>query len=417
MNKYNKNYISDINQDLYYELMSKKYLIKKSLDIIKVKNGIVIPPFNPKKFKNRNPSKALFGSAGVLNDNNEYVEESAQLAYAMKNRIYKVNSYNKQNTDIVHSKVIYMNFFIKQWGHFLIDVIGRLWYALQDKDTKIVYTCYDNENYKIEGNYLDFLKLLGIDEKRLIRINKPTKFDCVIVPETSIYPGKYYTFEYKNIFDIVVKNANITRVKENKKIYCSRLNYGKNNKKEFGEEIIEENFKKNGYDVVYMEKLSLREQIILLNKSEFIAMTCGSLSHNLLFIRNNVNVFILNKTYRINLHQIIINEIANSINYFIDIYVSPLPILYGYGPFILRPTKEFEKLFKDFNLDLINNKRNISIFLRIKYYIIYIVSYRKFILRLKKIRETPIEKYELNYRTIRKYYKNYLKLIDRMKIL
>lgn len=408
MNKYVNQYISDINKELYSSLMNREYLNDKKLSVSSIKNAIVVPPINPKKNKKKNPSKALFGSGGVLNSDGDYVEESAQKAHGMNYRIYKTLD-KDENVEIVHEKVIYMNFFIKQWGHFLIDVIGRLWYAIEDKNTKIVYTCYKNENIEILGNYLEFLSLLGIDKSRLIMINKDTKFDEVLIPEMSIYPGLYYTKEYKKIFDIVVENANISPIKNNKKIYCSRMQFGKNNKKEFGEEILEENLKENGYDPVYMEKMSLTEQIQLLNSAECIAMTCGSLSHNLLFIRNNNNVFIFNKTYRLNLHQFMVNEIANCNAYFIDVYVSPLPILYGYGPFIIRVTKEFENFANDFEINLVNKVKKVSIALRIKYYIIYFISYRKFLIRFKKIQESSESDYELDYKTIRKYYKNYLK--------
>lgn len=409
MNTYKSDYISDINKELYAELMNKKYELNKKLTVLSIDNGVVLPPSNPKTNKHKNTSKSLFGSGGVLDSNNKYIEESAQLAYGMKNRIGKTEIYNQDDVEIVHESVVYMNFFIKQWGHFLIDVIGRLWYFIQSHNIKIVYTCYENENYKLDGNYLELLKLLGIKEEQLIRINKSTKFDNIIIPEMSIYPGKYYTKEYKKIFDTIIDNVGILPINKNKKIYCSRMSFGKNNKKEFGEEIIEENLKYNGYDVVYMEKLSLKQQISILNESAYVAMTCGLLSHNLLFIRNNNKVLIFNKTYRSNLHQFMVNEIANSENCFIDVFVSPLPILYGYGPFIIRFTDEFKNLCNDLGYKIINNYNKITFNLKVKYYMCYLISYRKFIFGLKKIRETEIEKYEPSYRTIRNYYKKYLK--------
>lgn len=406
MNKYIDRYISDMNREFYYNLCNKKYIKSKKLTALTVSNGIVVPPKNPRYYKGE--TEGLFGTGGVVDDKYNYVTISAQLAKNMNARISSIEKFDEKY-DIVHEKVIYMNFFIKQWGHYLIDVIGRLWYALKNIDIKIVYTCYQGEINKIEGNYLELLELMGIDKNRIILINKPTKFDEVIVPEMSIYPGDYYTKEYVEMFDIIVKNADIGEIEKNKKVYCSRMNFGKNNKKEFGEDIIEKNLLDNNFVPVYMEKLTLKEQIQLINNSEIIIMTCGSLSHNLLFSRNKNSIYIFNKTYRLNLHQFLVNEISGGEACFIDAYVSPLPILYGYGPFIIRYTKEFANFMADNDFEATCKISNVPILLRIKYYFIYLISYRKFIFGFKKIQESSSGEYELSFKKIRQNYILYLK--------
>ncbi len=407
MNKFVANYVSGINRAIYEELCGASYLCTKKLNIIKESNSLVIPPKNPKLGKEANPSGALFGSGGVVDEDGLYVELSGQIAKNMKQRVGEVPRYDGEYKT-VHEKVIYMNFFIKQWGHYLLDVVGRLWYALEDSKTKIVYTCYQGEKEEITGNYLELLELLGIDRKRLVMINEPTKFDEVIIPESAILPGEYYTKEYKRIFDTVVQNAKIEPMIEGKKVYCSRTKLDKASKSEFGEEIIEKNLNDNGYLSVYMEKMTLTEQIRLLNSAECIAMLSGSLSHNLLFVRNQNKTFIFNKTYRVNLHQFLINEISSSKCYFIDIFVSPLPVLYGYGPFIVRATKEFEDFAKDNEVEVKHSKKRVPLLLRMKYYIIYLWRYKRFIIERKKIQETSNKKFEPSFKLIRKYYKEYI---------
>ncbi|MGC4441231.1 glycosyltransferase family 61 protein, partial [Streptococcus suis] len=71
--------------------------------------------------------------------------------------------------------------------------------------------------------------------------------------------------------------------------------------------------------------MSLTEQIRVLNTSSTIVMTSGSLAHNLLFMKDKKDVIILNKTYRVNLHQFLINEMTEARVRFVDIYISPLP--------------------------------------------------------------------------------------------
>ena len=91
---------------------------------------------------------------GVLDEKLNYIKNSAQIAANMRNRVSGGYSFDYNKVKTVHSKVIYMNYFIHQWGHFLIDVINRLWFAVVNKDFPIVYTSNINENDIIAGNYL-----------------------------------------------------------------------------------------------------------------------------------------------------------------------------------------------------------------------------------------------------------------------
>ncbi|MBZ4265893.1 glycosyltransferase family 61 protein, partial [Streptococcus pneumoniae] len=87
---------------------------------------------------------------------------------------------------------------------------------------------------------------------RLILINRPTQFSEIIIPESSILPGEYYTKEYKMLFNSLVANVKLDNNLESKKIYCSRARLDLAKGKEFGENGIEKVFLKNGYTPVYM---------------------------------------------------------------------------------------------------------------------------------------------------------------------
>lgn len=43
--------------------------------------------------------------------------------------------------------------------------------------------------------------MLGIPNDRIEVIHEPTRFSEIIVPEQSMYPGEWWTDEYKSIFD------------------------------------------------------------------------------------------------------------------------------------------------------------------------------------------------------------------------
>lgn len=407
MNISDGKYQEDLTKQDFIELGQKEYLSDKELSVQNVVDGIILPPryFKSKILNKLGMQDTLHGEGGVIDAHGQYVELSAQVAEGMRNRVYGAYHFDKKKLVKRPEKVIYINYFIKQWGHYLLDVIGRLWYPLlHAKDTKLVYTCYTGKIEEITGNYLEFLELIGISKDRLILINKPTQFEEVVVPESSILPGAYYTKEYRYIFESVIKGVEFTPKKsDNKKIYCSRAKLAVAKGKEFGEDRIEDIFINNGFKPVFMEKMSLTEQIRVLNTSSTIVMTSGSLAHNLLFMKDKKDVIILNKTYRVNLHQFLINEMTEARVRFVDIYISPLPILYGYGPFLVDITHPFKEFLKDNGittpLNRVLTKKDYF-----KYYLRWISSYKFYLFRINRIKEGD-SKFEKDFSTIRKYYK------------
>ncbi|WP_024344735.1 glycosyltransferase family 61 protein [Streptococcus equinus] len=405
MNLIELDYLEELSKYDFEKLSKKNYLADKKLRVEEVSNGFVLPP---KKLESRILNKlglgqSLHGKGGVVDEFGNYVELSSQDAYGMKPRVKGAYKFSHQRIKFIDEEVVYMNYFIHQWGHFLLDVIGRLWYILKsNKKLKIVYTCYEGNQDFIKGNYLELLNLLGIDEKRLILVNEVTQFSKVIVPESSILPGKYYTREYKLIFNEIVKKSECV-FEEEKNIYCSRSKLKVAKGKEFGESKIENIFVNNGFTPVYMEELSLKEQIALLNSSKYIVLTSGSLAHNLLFLKNKAKVIILNKTYRVNLHQFLINDFTDGIVTFVDVYVAPLPVLYGMGPFLFSCTEQFEKFLQN---EKIYWKRE-TILSRtdfIKYYFKWLWLYKVYLFRVNSITEGDNE-YEKSFREIRTHYR------------
>lgn len=409
MNTIEPDYLQELSRGDFIALANQTYLQNKVLTVETVNRGIVLPPL---KFKTKclnklglNSEGPLHGKGGVIDDKGNYVSLSEQNAFMMRPRVQGKYSVKHKKIPFIDKEVIYMNFYIHQWGHFLLDVIGRLWYILQDNSDKpIVYTCYTHDQDNIAGNYLELLELLGIDKNRLIMVNEVTQFAKVIIPESSILPGKYYTKEYKQLIETVIQKATSIDIKKgSKKIYCSRSKLQLAQNKEIGENQIEDIFISNGYTPVYMERLSLKEQISLLNNAEEIVLTSGSLAHNLLFLTQKSKVTILNKTYRVNIHQFLINELSNGKITFVDIYLSPLPILYGLGPFLMTKTTSLCRYLAD-NHFSIQNFSHLSQKDYLTYYWKWLCSYRFYIFRPHRIKEGK-NTFEKGFYTLWQHYK------------
>ncbi len=379
-----KLYIDEPMKNLYEKYDSKNYFSNRKLKVLKVDNATILPP--KKKFGQWEP---LCGNGGIIDCNGDYVSESAQTAENMSDRVndsYKI----KGDVEYIDEAVIYANHFIKHWGHFLVDVIGRLWY--KNNAYKYVFTADYDKSLTIDGTFLEFLNYLGISENDIIIINKPTKFKKVIIPESSIIPGKYYTKEYTEIFNAVI--ANCPKKKTNTpKIYFSRKNFNRAKNKETGEEIIEDFFTENKFSSISPEKLSLKEQINYIQNAKVIVAISGTLPQNIMFAKKNTKIIILNKTYSLNYHIFLLNQASEADVTFVDVHKSLLPVLYGYGPFIIKFTDNLKNFARDNKYILnVNNDESVK-FENIKYILKYVKMYKGRLIKDKNVKAKTLYHY------------------------
>lgn len=320
-------------------------------------NGYILP-------RKMIDSVPRWGLGGVLDSSCQFVELSAYHGGWIDQGGY----YNFDSDDTSDDTVIYMGLFFKHWGHFLVDLLPRLWFISSypeiSKKCKIAYIGED----KPSGNYLLLLNLLGIKEEQLIHITKPTQFKHIIVPAYSCRPCIWYTDEYVNMFNTIVDHA----LKDNQvtihlinidKVYFSRTAFGKASGTEFGEDMIESIYKDNGYTILYPEKLSLYDQIYVWNHAKTIACVNGSIPLNLVFCRNkDLKLTILNKTSVLHLNPYLYYLMREVQYEHIDVYIEPYkwnkPNL-GSGPFLMSITSSFIDYLNKNNMNIKYSSINI----------------------------------------------------------
>ncbi len=295
-------------------------------------NAVILPL---KKFSEDN---LLFGRGGVIDENKEYVNHSA-----IDNRVQFAYEYDE--CDFENKKVVYCGYLVNHWGHFLVEAVSRLWYFLRNDNTvdKYVFFVGYGEIREIKGNYKEFFELLGIYDKIEI-INKPTCYKNVIVPELGYKWREYFSDDYKNIFNKIVENAKIESEWDvSNKIYFSRSKLKGVNKKEFGLDMLDSYFEKNGYRVVYPERISLSHLIFLIRNAETVASLSGSLPHNMLFAEDCSKLEIIERNVLNNEIQIDVNRMKCLNVTYVDANIAIYLINLGYGPFILSYKGNLEK--------------------------------------------------------------------------
>ena len=283
----------------------------------------------------------LFGRGGVVDCDGNYVELSAiprrvQLRYPFDAPAYR------------DEKVVYCGYLVKHWGHFLVEAVARLWYFLERDETvdKYVFFLNENEQREIRGNYRMFLELLGIWDK-LEFINRPTTYREVIIPELGFHCRHHWSQKFLNIYNTVAENITVNPDwPVHEKLYYSRSQLAKGQDFEFGLEVLDDFYEKNGYTILYPEKVPLDEMIHYIRNSKVVATLSGSLPHNMLFASNGQQLEILERCVLNNDFQTNVNRMRQLQVAYIDANI-PVYTVDMVGPFIMGYNDCMERFAED----------------------------------------------------------------------
>ena len=277
----------------------------------------------------------MWGLGGVCDKDNNFID----LSFYDGNWATHGGKYDFSEEECVDETVVYFGVFFKHWGHFLIDLVGRAWYFVGRDMSKVKVAYLGDE--KPTGNFLQFFELLGIKEDQLLRIQKPTRFKEVIVPECSVSSCVWYTDEYSSIFEEIARKVKEEDIEMTvpEKVYFSRLGFGKAKRTEVGEEYLAAWLSANGYEPISPETLSLKEQVVVWNKAKYIACLDGTIPINLNFSNNkDLHLLVMHKTHleHQNLEMSLLMRPCDVT--LIDAYWEPFkkyPRSIGAGPFLL----------------------------------------------------------------------------------
>lgn len=344
----------------YEHLNALSYISNNKLKFDCLENGIVLPGKTM-------PDGHEYG--GLIDNNGVCINETTIPGYFGGSYDFNKQNIKKMNETIFLLPVVY-----HQWGHFLVDTVSWLWPMKQYKAqgyTKFGYTgAYFNDG--LEGNYLEFLNLLGIDKEDLIKIEEPTQFECVFYSERAFGNWTDSHTEYKEIIDRVkyaaLEKAKKLNLPKYNKLYLTRDVFV--GSMEIGEKILEKTFEINNFKIIAPEKLSLVEQIWYIYNADTIASLSGSVSLNAMFAANNSKWTILNRTCQPNLIQHKINEMFH-VNYdFVDCYSirsAQKQLSNTDVPVFVKDTKEFNAFLKTAGY----KKHRKTLLLKLGYYALY----------------------------------------------
>lgn len=319
-------YVRDRVFEGYDSAMNVNYFSEKKLNVKEIQGGLILPVVH---FFDETGLPRYRG--GVVDENLNFVQECSHQREVLDRPFsfdliegYQAEEYLFDEREVMYGGIIFDHF-----GHFLIESLSRMWAFIADDETKFIAFIETSERKK---PFVDeFFELLKIPKDRVILVKEPTKFKKVVVPESSFAIRNYFTKEYIAPYR---KMSESVDAKPFEKVYLTRTKV-KSGPKFYGEKYLEKFFKKNGYEIIAPETMSLREQISCLKGAKSIGAILGTASHLVLFAQEGCELILLNRSDTLNNNQIAINQ-ANKIRCTrIDGHMNFLQISHTDGPFLM----------------------------------------------------------------------------------
>lgn len=298
---------------------------------------------------------------GVFDGNFRFVPESLQTRRNKSQFVPK--HFNRDGIPYIDKDVVFIGNVNQYFGHFLLEHMNRLYALLDNKyKNKSVVLINDAGLEKIPGYIFSFLELFGIKREKIIILNKTTRFKNVCVPFQGFNARLYTTDAFGKVFDRICKNVPDTDIYD--KIYVSRTKLD-NKHKTLGEEKIEKIFAKNGFKIIYPEKLSLERQISLIKNCRVLAGCAGTALHLALFMKKGGTVISIKRNRRSACNAMIQNNVNNTKELY-GIFISGSVETYKTfhstdAPQIIGVNKYMQKFFDEYGYKYTKNDIDVDV--------------------------------------------------------
>ncbi len=370
------------NIRMFQKFQNKIYRQDLKLNYEVVKRGLVLPLTEKENCCEQ--------SGGVINSEGKLVMNSLTLRtnpfdnwkfysnwfIGLKNSLYT----DFDRLKVQEKKVVYLGAFPAHYGHFIFEGLSRVWIKkfFNPNEYLFIYISILNKN----SHLLEILSLLGIPDSNILKIDRPTKFKEIIIPEPSIRLNDYYFNEFKESVAFNYKN------KQNhfsKKIFFTRYN---KNGRSFGHSFIEKFMQRNGYEIINPENYSLVNICKVLENCSHFASTSGTNMANSIFLPEGSKIICFNRSSHVHPLQIMIDKMMDFDAQYVDCHLNFPKINFSSGPYFFWPSNEFFKFSNRFH------KNNIKVFIFFSYLcsLIKEILYYLIIAFLRKIKNLILYK-------------------------
>lgn len=210
---------------------------------------------------------------------------------------------NHNPTKIENNPVFFFIYNTDNYFHFLYDSLPYLITFLKIKDQykgiKLLMNYPNSQKREFYPFVLEFLELLGINQKDILIINKDTIYNKILISDSYTYTQNSELNPRKEIFEFFSNFVNLIKKQTSnldlpKKIYISRRSFIHNNYSNIGtnyttrrklenESELVNYLESRGYKEIFTENLSTIDKILLFNNATNIIGPIGGGLANVVF--------------------------------------------------------------------------------------------------------------------------------------
>ena len=193
------------------------------------------------------------------------------------------------STETVAGRALYLGTFMgHHYGHFITETLSTFWPLLQTSsvhfDTFVFHRfCFGTGMSPFAK---DIFECFDIELKKIIIIDdSPLQFEHIVLPNRLLALNHSVNRLIKDIHDHVATRLRTDHPPSCRKFYLSRRKLAKNtrNRVIVNEAELEQCFTDRGFQIIYPEEISFRDQLSLYSHACALAGPSGSALHNILF--------------------------------------------------------------------------------------------------------------------------------------
>jgi hypothetical protein len=209
---------------------------------------------------------------------------------------------------------LYGGLLLNNFGHFLLESLGRLWaYHLCKSFNPYIlfYAPWGIPDYRRSKHFVNQLfKGFGIPVERIIFLTEMVQFKNVIVPEQKYGYGMCRTPDstfLQFVRSFKPGNQLFGRKSTADKVYVSRSQLPFGQGRPLGETLFENYLQANGYVVIYPEQLTIYEQVAIYSNAKKIVFCDGGAMYSCILlpdIRADIAIVARRRDHRWNYKEV-----------------------------------------------------------------------------------------------------------------
>lgn len=186
---------------------------------------------------------------------------------------------------------VYLGCIENHYGHFLMEVITRLYVVNYFNDlskVKFIISGLD----RLPSYALELLDIFGLKEANILNVTKQSFFKKVVIPDHSFIIRRYVNLNvFRFIREWIQQNINLEEKQDNSPVFISRAKFNNINSTVVGEKVLQNILFNEGYKIFHTQNMNVIDQIKMVNSYKSYLGFSGSALHNFIFAIRPVNLF------------------------------------------------------------------------------------------------------------------------------